>query len=97
VKVNYGGKAFLAIKVPEFGFAPVVCSRESNDFLRGSIYIRPVGKAESRPIRTAAELHDLLDLAAEKRARKFLEMAGRLGMKLPDDDAAAFDKELDDL
>jgi hypothetical protein len=48
-------------------------------------------------VRDASELHDLLDLAAEKRARRFLEMAGRVGMRPPEDHTKALDEELDGL
>ena len=98
VRVPYEGREFLALNVPEFESTPTVCRRQREPTFRaGQIYIRPNGKPESRMVRDASEMHDLLELAAEKRARRFLEMASRLGMKPPDDAAKAYDDELEGL
>lgn len=61
---------FLAIQVHPFEEKPIVCKRDYADGLRkGAFYIRPLGKAESREVQDANEMHDLLELATERRSR----------------------------
>jgi predicted HTH transcriptional regulator len=97
VLVEYrDGRNFLAIEVSEFTDTPIVCRRDASDLRQGAIYVRPPGHARTSEVRTAQELHDLLELAAEKRARRILETARRVGLEAP---AAArpFDDELEGL
>jgi len=42
-------------------------------------------------------MHDLLELAAEKRARRILEVAHRIGLKATDTSSKMFEDELDSL
>ena len=97
------GLKYLIIQVHHFEEKPVVCRREYADQLRrGGFYIRPLGKAESREVQTAEEMHDLLDLAVEKRMRSLMHQVQRLGidlktMQLEKTDAEKFDEELEGL
>jgi predicted HTH transcriptional regulator len=95
------GTELLVLEVQPFESSPIVCKKNGPDgagLTIGAIYIRPPGgKPESRPIRTAEELHDLLDRAAEIRSHNFLERADRLGMRAEDTDRQKFGEELGNL
>lgn len=98
--VPHQSQVFLAMRVPEFGRSPIVCKRNgpSGSPLReGAIFVRPPGKPQTTRVARAAELEELLHLAAEKRARELLESARRVGMELPAGDSDRFDEELGDL
>jgi predicted HTH transcriptional regulator len=100
VTVDYEERTFLAINVREFRETPVVCkkSRDDTALQRGSVYIRPPGLARTTKVTDARELHDLLELAAEKRARRLIEAARRAGyVAPPGDDLGRYDEELGDL
>jgi len=94
---------YLIIQIHEFDEKPIVCKRNcANELRRGAFYIRPLGKAESREVQTAEEMHDLLDLAVERRMRNFLRQIHRAGIdletvKLGKTDADRFDEELEGL
>lgn len=102
VTVKYhNGSTFLSIEIPEFRETPFVCKKDgapnSNPKLRrGALYVRPPGLAQTTEIRSADDLHDLLQLAAEKRARSFIEMAHRAGFTIGTP-AKPFDEELEGL
>jgi len=83
VRFECDGKLFLAIEVPEFSDIPVVCSRDGRDLAAGAVYIRPAGKAETRPPRDAYELRELLILAAQKGTRRFIEEMRTVGVLRP--------------
>jgi predicted HTH transcriptional regulator len=90
---------FLAVQVREFGETPIVCRRDGppgTGLKQGVLYVRPAGLARSSEVRTAEDMHDLLDLAAEKRARRILETARRIGMQAPAP-LRHFDDELEGL
>jgi hypothetical protein len=102
VRVTYRNqREFLAIQVPEFEFSPCLCKRNSPDhvklFQQGEIYIRPAGKPQTKKVTDAQELQDLLELAAEKRARRMIETARRIGLVAEGSSAQAFDDELEGL
>jgi hypothetical protein len=93
------GPSFLAVNVREFGETPIVCRRDGpsgSGLKQGVLYVRPPGVARTSEVRTADEMHDLLDLAAEKRARRILETARRIGMEAPAP-GRPFDAELEGL
>lgn len=97
------GLKYLVIKAREFEEKPFVCKRNCADELRqGAFYIRPLGKAESREVQTADEMHDLLELSVEKRTRNFMRQIQRVGidletMRLEKTDEDKFDDELEGL
>ncbi len=98
LKVRYRDeKEFLAIRVREFEDTPYVCKKDGTDLSKGYIYIRPPGKAQTKRVTDASELHQLLELAAEKRARNLLKTISRLGITPDSSDATNFDSELGDL
>ena len=92
---------FLAIQVREFEDTPCVCKRngtdESDSFRQGDVFIRPPGKAQTKRVSTATEMHDLLELAAEKRARRLIERSHRIGLGPVETRTAPFDDELEGL
>jgi predicted HTH transcriptional regulator len=93
------GPRFLAIQVREFGETPIVCRRDGpsgTGLKQGVVYVRPAGMARTSEVRTAEDMHTLLDLAAEKRARRILETARRIGMQAPAS-TRPFDDELEGL
>ena len=99
VLVRYSdGNDYLAIQAHEFDSAPIVCKRNGPDgpnLLRmGEFYIRPLGKPRTIKVASAEDMHDLLELAAEKRARMFLEIAHRIGLKPSETSDQMFDDEL---
>ena len=99
VLVRYSNqKTFLSIQVPEFEQTPCICKKNSPDdvklFNRGDILIRPPGKPQTKKVEEAGELHDLLELAAEKRARRMIEAAHRIGFVPSKPASRRFDDEL---
>jgi predicted HTH transcriptional regulator len=98
VRHEVGKLQFLIISIREFESEPVVCKRDYNKDLRmGTIYIRPIGKPETRPIRNAEELRELLDIAVEKKMRRFVGQVERIyGSKAStrQEDQEKFDQEL---
>jgi hypothetical protein len=84
VSVEYSSKkCFLAIAVGEFIDTPLVCKKNApspKDLAEGSIYIRSYGKPGTTRVMRAEQLHDLLELAGEKRARRIIEVSHRIGL-----------------
>ncbi len=102
VLVKYrNDKDFLALKANEFEHTPYVCKKNSPDNVRplfeGEIYIRPPGKAQTKKVTSAQEMHDLLELAAEKRARRMIETSHRIGFIPSKTKSQLFDHELEGL
>ena len=102
VLVNYrNGKNFLAIQIHEFNDTPFVCKKncpDSSKKLRmGEFYVRPAAKPRTTKVTSADDMHELLELAAEKRARRILEVAHRIGLKPSETDTQRFDDELEGL
>lgn len=83
VLVNYEGLRYLAIYVHEFRDTPLVCKKngpDNEETHRGSVYIRPPGKPQTTRVQDANQMHDLLDLAVEKRVRRLVEMFRQIGV-----------------
>jgi len=84
VTVRYRNDAnFLAVRAKEFRDTPFVCKKRGPDgvgLAPGTIYVRPGGVPRTDPVTSAEQLRELLDLAAEKRARRMLESSRRVGM-----------------
>ncbi len=95
---------FLVFNVHPFDRSPVVCKKDSvgtgatNRVLEtGAIYVRPVGgRPRTSKISSSEELHELLELAAENRARSLLETSRRVGLKTTPEDEDPYKKEIDD-
>lgn len=94
-------KRFLALQVHEFVDTPVVCKRNASDgnkkLVAGEVYVRPLGVPKTTKVLSADDMHELLELAAEKRARRLLEVAHRVGFRPPEAATQRFDEELGDL
>lgn len=89
-------RRFLTVQISEFVDTPIVCRRDGPPGLglkQGAVYVRPSGVARTTEVRSAEQMHDLLELAAEKRARRMLETARRLGLEVPPS-RKQFDEEL---
>ena len=94
------GEQFLAFQVREFKDSPLVCKKKSTDdesLVEGGVYIRPPGMARTTRVLNATQMHDLLELAAEKRARRMLEVSKRIGMVPGTSSEELFDDELEDI
>lgn len=100
VVVQHEGQEYLAIHVREFRDTPIVCKKNGPDksgIVEGGVYVRPPGMARTTKVTRAEQMHDLLELAAEKRARALIERAARIGLKPQTTDASQFDAELEGL
>jgi predicted HTH transcriptional regulator len=92
-------KKFVLLEVSEFEDIPVICKRDFDQILRrGALYVRSRRKPETTESLSQAEMRDLLDIATEKRLRRFLATANRVGLPVPSQtavtDEAAFLQEL---
>jgi hypothetical protein len=93
--------SFLVIAVDAFDEVPIVCKKDGpqgSRLVEGEVYVRPSGMPRTERVRRAHQMHDLLEAAAEKRARRILETSRRLGLtptSVPDRDR--FAEELGDL
>ena len=101
VIVKYqNGMNFLAIQTREFTDTPIVCKKSGpsgEKLFEGGLYVRPPGLAQTTRIMDAAQMHDLLEIAAEKRARRILEVSRRVGLVPTSTDKESFDEELEGL
>jgi predicted HTH transcriptional regulator len=100
-KYTFEGKEFLILDVEEFDDIPVLCKRSYDDVLReGACYVRSRRKPETSEIPSQADMRDLLDLATEKRLRKFVATTRSVGIAEVSDslesDDERFAKEIDD-
>lgn len=97
-KVEYKGEKFMLIKVEEFEEVPVICKRDYSDILyKGRIYCRSRTKPESIAVPSQVEMREILEIATDKRALRFLQRIERFGMKLTPTDEELFNKQLEDL
>jgi predicted HTH transcriptional regulator len=100
VLLDYDSKRYLVIGVREFRDTPLICKKNGPDkgpLREGRIFVRLPAPARTSLVTNAPQMHDLLELAAEKRARRFLEASRRVGLVQPTDSAEKFDEELEGL
>jgi hypothetical protein len=101
VIIKYGnGVDFLAIQIREFNDTPIVCKKNGligKNIVEGAVYVRPPGVAKTTRVMKASQMHDLLELAAEKRARRILEVSRRIGLEPRPTAKEHFDEELEGL
>lgn len=77
---QHNSNQYLVLHVREFEDIPVLCKKDYQGVLRrGACYVRPRRKPETTEIPTQEDMRDLLDLATEKRLRRYLEMVWRAG------------------
>jgi len=94
------GVDFLAIQIREFNDTPIVCKKNGpsgKSIVEGAVYVRPPGIAKTTRVMNASQMHDLLELAAEKRARRILEVSRRIGLEPRPTAKEYFDEELEGL
>jgi predicted HTH transcriptional regulator len=99
VLVEYrNGNKFLSFQVNEFSDTPIICKKNGDGgLIEGGIYVRPPGMARTTRVMNAMQMHDLLELAAEKRARHILEASRRVGLVPSDTFSKRFEDELEGL
>lgn len=91
---QHDGKDFVVLRIHEFEDIPVLCKKDfPGELRRGGCYVRSRHKPETSEIPSQEDMRDLLDLATEKKLRKFLAQAraGGLSVSIP---AAPSDDEL---
>jgi len=96
------GTRYLAIHVHQFRDSPIICRNNSPEDVKpkdrltaGEVYVRATtGKPQTVKVTDAARLHDLLELAAEFRARRMLEVGKRIGLVAGETAPSKYDAEL---
>ena len=96
------GKRYLAIRVHQFRDSPVICRNNSPDGVKpkdrlvaGELYVRATtGRPQTVKVTDASRLHDLLELAAEFRARRMLEVGRHIGLVAGETAASKYEAEL---
>lgn len=91
------GRDYLAIYIREFRDTPLVCKKNGPDksgIVQGRVYVRLPAPARTTAVTDARQMHDLLELAAEKRARTLLETGRRVGLEARAVRDERFDAEL---
>jgi hypothetical protein len=91
---------FLSIQINEFKDAPIVCKKNGprgGGITEGAVYVRPPGVARTTRVMNSSQMYDLLELAAEKRARRMLEVSRRIGLVSIPTSTERFDEELEGL
>jgi len=100
VRVPRNGIEFLGIQIREFSDTPIVCKNkgpQGKSIVEGAVYVRPPGIAKTTRVMKASQMHDLLELAAEKRARRILEVSRSIGLEPRPTAKEYFDEELEGL
>lgn len=83
VLVKHQELRYLSIYVHEFRETPLVCKKngpDNEEMHKGHLYIRTPGKPQTTRVLDANQMHDLLDLAVEKRVRRLIEMFRQMGI-----------------
>jgi len=77
------GASVAVVQVHEFADLPVLCAKDYPKTLRaGACYVRTRRLPETAEIPSSTEMRELLDLAAEKALRAYVERAERAGVAL---------------
>lgn len=99
-----GEHLIVVIEVPGLTRIPTVCKASdggTNVLRAGALYIRPLGKPESREVMTAFETSELLDAAIRARIQELRQLGlltdSQSGHTVQAANRAAFDAELEDL
>ena len=73
----------IVLHVREFADIPHLCARDYPDVLRkGALYVRSRRMPETAEVKSSVKMREVLDLAAEKRLRAYVETAQRAGVRL---------------
>jgi len=94
--VEEQGKMFVVMSVAGFDEVPVICRKSYGDILHeGLVYVRPQsGRPRSEPVAAYIDMRELMDLAAEKRLRRYVEMIS-VASSPTSEDAGRFEKQLE--
>jgi predicted HTH transcriptional regulator len=94
------GACVVLMEVSEFIDVPHICARHYDGALRkGALYVRSRGAAETIEVSDPVEMREVIDLAAEKALRRFVETTTRAGLNLSassdseDNAETAFDEQ----
>jgi hypothetical protein len=91
------GSQVAAIGVGEFLDIPHLCARDFSGVLRkGALYVRSRRMPQSAEVASSVEMREILDLAAEKRLRAYVESASRAGVALALSAVEALDQQSQD-
>lgn len=93
-------RKFVVLRIHEFEDIPVLCNKDFPDVLRkGACYVRSRRKPETSEIPSQEDMRDLLELATEKRLRRFIAQARAAGLEVPvpPSDRELFDRQRKDL
>ena len=104
-KEEHDAKKYILVKVYEFDEIPVICKRNYNNasgklILRnGATYTRSYGKPETIEVPSQNEMREILDIATEKKVRRFLQTSRRVGVPLVSgiSDAERFKNQIKDI
>jgi predicted HTH transcriptional regulator len=102
-RFTHENKNFIAFTIKEFEEIPVICrgGGPGGGLAVGSLYTRTRRTNESAPVSTQTEMREIIELATNKKLRKFTEQAVSAGLFLPqqnaNDDEVNFDQEIEDL
>ena len=89
-KIPTDGKTFVVLEVAEFDDIPVICKKSGLCNLRkGALYTRSYRIPESVEVPSQVEMREILEIATEKKVRKYHEMQRRVAA--PPVEAAASD------
>jgi hypothetical protein len=94
-------RMYLVFHVKQTHFSPVVCKKDSpqdtkgrSEIAQADIYVRPLtGRPRTTKAMDAESVNELLDVAAEQRARRLIESASRVGLLAPSGAVAAYEEE----
>ncbi len=73
---------FVVVQIREFEEMPVICRRDGQELVEGTIYTRSRRIHETAAIRREAEMREILDMAVEKRIRAFGRQAEAAGLSV---------------
>jgi hypothetical protein len=77
------GVSVVVIEVLEFEDIPHLCAKHHDGVLReGALYVRPRKVPETSEVASAVEMREVIELAAEKALRRYVEIAERAGVTL---------------
>jgi hypothetical protein len=90
------GARVVLLEIHEFDDIPHLCARDYPDDLRkGALYVRSRKKPETAEVASSVEMREILDLAAEKRLRAYIETAERAGVRIVAGEEIAVEKSVE--
>lgn len=94
------GKKFVAILVKEFEEIPVICKKDGpigSNLTNGKMYCRSRRKNETVEAPSQTEMREIIELAADKKLKKYLKMIPPLTEQEKITDSERFENQLEDL